>query len=183
MFNIFINIVSWKEAQTTCSVPSVGDIVYTYKKYSELPTAFFGMDVFGCLDVNQKDIQTTKTTLNQYFRKSIEATEVNSIFESAYICTTRADYFTFMNYICKCIHEYEIKSDLEESPVCFIPDSTKDIDAVYSLSHSALPIFKFKKDAVLVCHKETPESKIPEQCARHLKCAPQRAEGVARPKE
>lgn len=37
---ILIEIVTWKEAQTVCSVPFVNDIVYTENNYSGLPTTF-----------------------------------------------------------------------------------------------------------------------------------------------
>lgn len=53
-------------------------------------------------------------------------------------------FILFQKYICKCINVNEVKLDLEENPVCMIR-KTHNIDAVYSMSHFALPIFKFKK--------------------------------------
>ncbi|XP_071132912.1 uncharacterized protein [Mytilus edulis] len=151
--------VTWKEAQTVCSVPSVNDIVCTENNYSGLPTTFSAWtssasvnhtsdwaSFYGCQDVNQNMINPL-ITLNEYFRNSIEATAVNSVFECAYLCTKRADYFTFVKHICKCIHEGdEIKTAVKKSPSCFKPDSKKHIDDVYSESQSALPIFKFETD-------------------------------------
>lgn len=51
--------------------------------------------ISGCQDVNQNMINPL-ITLNKYFRNSIEAIVVNSVFECAYLCTKRADYFTFV---------------------------------------------------------------------------------------
>ncbi|CAC5401466.1 unnamed protein product [Mytilus coruscus] len=153
--------VTWKDAQKLCNVPTIGDIIYTKRDFTELPEIFTAWtssrnttsdwtSFYGCLDasVNMVTINETKRTLNKYFPDSTHAVESETVFKCAYFCTTKGDIFTFFRHVCKCIYETELKSQLVKIPVCIFWDSTKqeNVDDVYSISRRSLPIFKFETD-------------------------------------
>ncbi|CAG2185529.1 unnamed protein product [Mytilus edulis] len=152
--------VTWTAAQNICDVPSVGKIMHTTNKaYTNLPENFTAWtsstsstsdwtSFHGCLDVTVKNvsIKGIETKLNEYFPNSPNATTFKSVFECAYFCTGKGDIFTFVRQICKCIYQSELKLDLVMQPVCIVQKITNwdNVEDVYSMSHSSLPIFKFE---------------------------------------
>ncbi|CAG2185530.1 unnamed protein product [Mytilus edulis] len=155
-----IEEASWAAAKNTCNVPSVGEILYaTNRAYTKLPEKFTAWtsstgrtsdwtSFHGCLDVtvNNVPIEGLKPKLNEYFPYSPNATTFKSVFVCAYFCTGKTDVFTFVRHICKCIYQNELKLDLVMQPVCITPNfkNRDNVDGVYSISHSSLPIFKFE---------------------------------------
>lgn len=152
--------VTWKDAQAICNVSSVNDIMHTERAYTELPTNFTAWTssfirtsdwayFYGCLDVSVNMVSNdTKGKLNQYFPNSTNATESESVFKCAYLCSRNGDLFTFFRRFCKCIHQNELKSGIVERPMCMSTDvrNAQIIDRVYLMSHSSLPIFKFETE-------------------------------------
>ncbi|CAC5419083.1 unnamed protein product [Mytilus coruscus] len=154
--------VTWEEGQKFCNVPSKGDIMYMKRDYTNLPEIFtawtsskihtsYWTFFHGCLDVAVKmvTIDKIKKTLNQYFPNTTQAIKSESVFKCAYFCTGHSDYFTFFKNVCKCIHQYELTSQLVKIPLCYWWDSNEkedDVDKVFLISRETLPIFKFKTD-------------------------------------
>ncbi|CAC5391488.1 unnamed protein product [Mytilus coruscus] len=109
--NFYFNThrVTWTDAQKTCKVPSVDDIMYTKNHYesTELPKNFTAWTssmnrtsdwatFYGCLDVSVPSTDI-KITLNHYFENSLRAIDSRSVFKCAYFCTTQSDFFTYFS--------------------------------------------------------------------------------------